>query len=91
MSKSKCKCYKECRCRGNVSSNCGNIGGNNCGNNCGNSCGSICGSRGLNICTLLPFLLILGETGLINNNRIYTLILLFWCCCGGNMGKTLCC
>ncbi|WP_032120796.1 hypothetical protein [Clostridium amazonitimonense] len=49
-----------------------------------------CGG-GLNICTLLPFLLILGETNLLNNNRVYTLILLFWCCCGGNCGKTLCC
>ncbi|WP_055665653.1 hypothetical protein [Desnuesiella massiliensis] len=49
-----------------------------------------CGN-GLNICTLLPFLIILGNTGLLENKNAFTLILLFWACCGGFCGKTLCC
>ena len=60
---------------------------NNAG--CGN--GSFCGGfGGGGICTLLLFLLILGNTGLLENRNALTLILLFWCCggfgCGNNRG-----
>lgn len=52
---------------------------------CGSGCGS--GLGGNNICTLLLFLLILGNTGLLENRNALTLILLFWCCFGlGNRG-----
>lgn len=61
-----------------------------CGSNRG-CCGGFGGGCGLDICTLLPFLLILGNTGLLENKNAFTLILLFWCCCGGRSGATLCC
>lgn len=60
-----------------------NYGGCNNNNNCNNGCGFLGGG----ICTLLIFLLILGNTGLLENRNALTLILLFWICggfgCGG--------
>lgn len=45
------------------------------------------GFGGGGICTLLIFLLILGNTGLLENRNALTLILLFWCCGGFGCGN----
>lgn len=54
----------------------------------GSSCG---GFGGGGICTLLIFLLILGNTGLLENRNALTLILLFWCCGGFGCGNNRSC
>ncbi|OFI06099.1 hypothetical protein CLOACE_12420 [Clostridium acetireducens DSM 10703] len=42
-------------------------------------------------CTLILFLLILGYSGLINNNNALILIFLYWLCCGERKGINTCC
>ena len=54
--------------------------------------GSLYGGFGSGgICPLLLFLLILGNTGLLENRNALTLILLFWCCGGFGCGNNRSC
>lgn len=72
MSKKKgcrCKCSCSCKCKKE--------------NSCKvkatrNSC------AGFDACKTLPTLLLLCQSGLLNNDRAYTLFLLFWLCGGVN-------
>ncbi len=75
------KCCNRCKCKPKKHHccDCGcNHGKCDTSKNCGNSC------SGFNACTALPTLLILCQSGLLNNDRAYTLLLLFWLCGGNN-------
>lgn len=68
MSRSKC-CKNKCHCKSKK-------------NNCCHEKNVACSS--FNPCTTLPTLLMLCQSGLLNNDRAYTLFLLFWLCGGVN-------
>lgn len=73
MSRRKCcRCECKCKCK---KCHCCDRGYSNCGGNAG---------TGFNACTALPTLLILCQSGLLNNDRAYILFLLFWLCGGTN-------
>ena len=71
MSKNKCKCNNG----NNAIMPYSGYGGYGAGTSC---------VAGLNVCTVLPLLIILCKTGLLNNDRAFVLILLFWLCGGIN-------
>lgn len=73
MSRKCCKCKCKCKCKKRYCCD-----DHRC---CDNREG---GCSGFNACTALPTLLVLCQSGLLNNDRAYILFLLFWLCGGAN-------